>query len=106
METAQLTVNDRPLTREAPSRGSAAGRALLTKHQIKVLARYGESYDVAESEILFRAGDDTYDLFVVLLGEVEIIEHYKKKDKEIVLASYGSKQFLGEMGCSPASGYH
>ena len=54
--------------------------------------------NVAEGDILFEEGDETYDLFVVLEGEVELVEYYRKPEKRKIIATYGSKQFLGEMG--------
>ena len=50
-----------------------------------------------EGEVLFADGDETYDLIVVLEGEVEIIEHYGRANEEVI-AAYGPGQFLGEMG--------
>lgn len=97
MNTKELEVDRRPRLRDATPAGSSAGRPLLSKSQLKVLARYGAVDDVVAGEILFAAGDETYDLVVVLEGEVEIIEQYGKP-KETLIASYGSRQFLGEMG--------
>ncbi|HEY8673648.1 MAG TPA: FAD-dependent oxidoreductase [Candidatus Dormibacteraeota bacterium] len=50
-----------------------------------------------KGEVLFADGDETYDLIVVLEGEVEIIEHYGRANEEVI-AAYGPGQFLGEMG--------
>jgi thioredoxin reductase (NADPH) len=48
-------------------------------------------------EILFADGDRTYDLIVLLEGEIEIVEHFGQPD-EVVIITYGSREFLGEMG--------
>ena len=48
-------------------------------------------------EVLFADGDLTYDLFVVLAGEVRIVER-RGQPGEAVIASYGRSQFLGEIG--------
>jgi thioredoxin reductase (NADPH) len=50
-----------------------------------------------EGEVLFADGDETYDLIVVLEGEVEIIEHYGQVN-EVVITAYGPGEFPGEMG--------
>jgi thioredoxin reductase (NADPH) len=72
-------------------------RPLLSPVQLDVLRRYGTEEAVVEGEVLFADGDETYDLIVVLEGEVEIIEHYGHTDEEVI-APYGPGQFLGEKG--------
>jgi len=47
--------------------------------------------------VLFADGDETYDLIVVLEGEVEIVEHYGQAN-EVVITAYGPGEFPGEMG--------
>jgi thioredoxin reductase (NADPH) len=48
-------------------------------------------------DVLFAAGDLTYDLFVVLAGEVRIVERHGQPG-ETVITAYGRSQFLGEIG--------
>jgi thioredoxin reductase (NADPH) len=72
-------------------------RPLLSRVQLDVLHRYGTEEAVVEGEVLFADGDETYDLIVVLEGEVEIIEHYGHADEEVI-AAYGPGEFLGEKG--------
>jgi thioredoxin reductase (NADPH) len=48
-------------------------------------------------DVLFADGDLTYDLFVVLAGEVWLVER-RGQPGETVIASYGRSQFLGEIG--------
>ena len=48
-------------------------------------------------EVLFADGDLTYDLFVVLAGEVRLIERHGQPG-ETVITAYGRSQFLGEIG--------
>jgi thioredoxin reductase (NADPH) len=76
---------------------SPGSRPLLSGSQLTVLQRYGTEHEVAAGQVLFADGDETYDLVVVLEGEVEIIEHYGRSD-EVVIVSYGPGEFLGEMG--------
>ncbi len=52
---------------------------------------------MAAGDLLFAEGDETYDLIVLLEGEVEIVEDHGRRD-ETVLATYGPSQFLGEIG--------
>jgi thioredoxin reductase (NADPH) len=72
-------------------------RPLLSAVQLSVLRTYGTEHAVVEGEVLFADGDETYDLIVVLEGEVEIIEHYGKIN-EVVITAYGPGEFPGEMG--------
>ncbi len=80
-----------------PGPGPQFGRSALSKAQLKVLAGYGTKHDVAAGEVLFAAGDETYDLFVVLQGEVDIVEHFGKPTATVI-ASYPPGHFLGEIG--------
>jgi len=43
---------------------------VLDAAQLEVLRRYGTKRDMRAGEVLFADGDLTYDLFVVLAGEV------------------------------------
>jgi thioredoxin reductase (NADPH) len=75
-----------------------AGRSpVLDAAQLAVLRRYGTEHDVRAGEVLFADGDLTYDLFVVLAGEVRLIER-RGQPGETVITAYGRSQFLGEIG--------
>jgi thioredoxin reductase (NADPH) len=75
-----------------------AGRSpVLDAAQIAVLRTYGQEFDVAAGDLLFAEGDETYDLIILLAGQVEIVENYGRGDQS-VLATYGPSQFLGEIG--------
>jgi thioredoxin reductase (NADPH) len=75
-----------------------AGRSpALDAAQLEVLRRYGSEQDVAAGDVLFADGDETYDLIVVLAGEVRIVERYGQLG-ETVIAAYGPSRFLGEIG--------
>jgi len=99
-----------PDDRTGPSPRSAAGSSagstqpaqagrspVLDEAQLEVLRRYGREHDMAAGDVLFAAGDVTYDLFVVLAGEVRIIERHGQPG-ETVITKYGRSQFLGEIG--------
>lgn len=77
--------------------GLQGGQPVLSDVQVSVLRRYGAEQDVASGQVLFADGDDTYDLIVVLDGELEIVQHFGDPGRAIV-ASYGPGEFLGEMG--------
>ncbi len=72
-------------------------RPLLSQPQLAVLRRYATEQRVAIGDVLFRDGDPTYDLIVLLEGEVQIIEHHTQPD-EFVIATYGPREFIGEIG--------
>ena len=93
--------------KEAPARGARTRnelppdqpgvRPLLNKTDLEVLQRYGSEHDVAAGEVLFADGDETYDLIVVLDGEVAIVEGYGQAS-EVTIVDYGPLEFLGEIG--------
>jgi thioredoxin reductase (NADPH) len=79
----------------APS--SQAGRSpVLDPAQLEVLGSYGTQQDVAAGDVLFAEGDETYDLIVVLEGEVQIVAN-AGQPAETVIATYGPGGFLGEI---------
>jgi thioredoxin reductase (NADPH) len=81
-----------------PVQQNQAGRGpVLDSAQLEVLHRYGSEHDVAVGDVLFADGDVSYDLIVVLAGQVRIIEH-RGQPGERVIATYGPSQFLGEIG--------
>jgi thioredoxin reductase (NADPH) len=73
------------------------GQPLLSDGQLTVLHRYGVEQEMAAGEVLFADGDETYDLVVILEGEADIVQHYGRQN-QVVLASYGPREFLGELG--------
>ena len=75
-----------------------AGRSpVLDAAQLDMLRRYGTEHDIGAGEVLFADGDLTYDLFVVLAGDVRLIERHGQPG-ETVITAYGQSQFLGEIG--------
>ena len=80
------------------SQQAYAGRSpVLDAAQLEVLRSYGSEHDMAAGEVLFADGDLTYDLIVVVAGEARIIER-RGQPGEMVIATYGQGQFLGEIG--------
>jgi thioredoxin reductase (NADPH) len=78
---------------EPPDRGGAFPR--LTDEQRSRLRAIGEVRTVEPGEILFRAGDDGYDFFVVESGAVAIVQGYGHENR--VIAVHGTHRFLGEL---------
>jgi thioredoxin reductase (NADPH) len=77
---------------------SQAGRSpVLDAAQLEVVASYGTEHGVSAGDVLFAEGDATYDLIVVLEGDVQIVAN-SGRPAETVIASYGPHQFLGEIG--------
>ena len=71
-------------------------RPVLDAFELDRLRRYGVEQEMKAGDVLFAEGDESYDLFVVLEGEVQIIQ-YRGKPKEQVIADYGHHHFLGEI---------
>lgn len=67
----------------------------LTPEQMEVLEQFGERRAVAIGDVLFAAGDATYDFFVVVSGRVDITGHFDGVDEVIV--QHGANRFIGEL---------
>jgi thioredoxin reductase (NADPH) len=72
-------------------------RTLLGESQLQTLRRYGREVRVADGDVLFTDGDQTYDMIVVLEGGIEIVEHHGQPDERLIV-SCGPSEFIGEMG--------
>lgn len=72
-------------------------RPLLGELQLSVLRRYGTEHRVTGGEVLFTDGDHTYDMIVLLEGEIAIVDRYGQLD-EVEIITYGPREFIGEMG--------
>lgn len=69
----------------------------LNGDQLRRLAAVGSEHVAVAGEVLFAAGDASYDLFVVLEGAADVVERSGQADGRLV-ASYGPAEFLGEVG--------
>jgi thioredoxin reductase (NADPH) len=69
----------------------------LNGDQLRRLAAVGSEHVAVAGEVLFAAGDASYDLFVVLEGAADVVERSGQTDGRLV-ASYGPAEFLGEVG--------
>jgi thioredoxin reductase (NADPH) len=72
-----------------------AAAPILSAAALEELAAFGEERAVEAGDLLFRAGDASYDFIVVLEGEVEIVR--PDREGESILATWGAGQFLGEL---------
>ena len=67
----------------------------LSPEQITALEAHGTRRATNEGEIIFRAGDTSYDFVVVLQGMVGIVE--RDHGAERLIAVHGAGRFLGEL---------
>jgi hypothetical protein len=51
-------------------------RAKLSEEQLAILTRYGSVEDTAIGQVLFSAGDPSYDLIVLLARQVEAFDRH------------------------------
>jgi thioredoxin reductase (NADPH) len=72
-----------------------AAAAALGPAELAELAEFGVERAIEPGDVLFRAGDHTYDFFVVLDGEAEILRSDVEHDE--VIAAHGPGGFLGEL---------
>jgi len=75
---------------ETPDRHGAYPR--LSDEQIEALSAEGQRRRTQVGDVLFEAGDDRYDFFVVLDGKVANVE----RDGRII-SVHGPRRFLGEL---------
>ena len=67
----------------------------LSQGQIDALTAYGQRRRTETGEVLFREGDPSCDFFVILAGEVVIVEGYGSDER--VISVHGPGRFLGEL---------
>ncbi|MFF2502996.1 FAD-dependent oxidoreductase [Streptomyces sp. NPDC058067] len=71
--------------------------APLSGDHLTRLTALGAELSAASGDVLFSAGDPSYDFFVVLEGTADIVERLGAADERLV-ASFGPREFLGEIG--------
>jgi|SRR3989344_5979090 len=67
----------------------------FTKHQIRKIAEIAHVRSFRDQELIFRKGDPSHGLYIVLTGKVEVF--LQKKDQSQVLANYEPFQYFGEL---------
>jgi thioredoxin reductase (NADPH) len=78
----------------SPDRDPGAFRD-LTAAELQEIAAFGVEREIAPGEMLFDAGEASYDLFVVLDGHVEVING--EGADAVVIVGYGRGGFVGEL---------
>jgi len=68
----------------------------LSDEQLQALSAHGERQPTRPGQVLYRAGDERYDFFVVLAGTVAVVEQ-EDGGAERVVAVHGPGRFLGEL---------
>ncbi|MGA8723574.1 MAG: FAD-dependent oxidoreductase [Acidimicrobiales bacterium] len=76
---------------ELPDEASAD----LTAKEIADLEKYGTRRPIAKGDYLYRAGDTTYDFYVVISGLIDVV--IGEGEDEQVLVRHGPGRFLGEL---------
>jgi thioredoxin reductase (NADPH) len=68
----------------------------LSSEQLQVLSELGTQREVQPGEVLYREGDASCDFFVILSGEVAIVEDFEGPYERVV-SVHGPGRFLGEI---------
>ena len=68
----------------------------LAEPALAELAAFGDERDVAAGDVLFQAGDASYDFIVVLEGEVEVVRPDRDAG-DVHIVTHGAGRFLGEL---------
>jgi thioredoxin reductase (NADPH) len=68
---------------------------VLSASELAEIAVFGTEQPTTAGQLLFEAGEASYDLFVLLEGEAEIVR-FDRPDA-VVIASYGPGGFVGEL---------
>ena len=64
---------------------------------VAYLESIGERRAVQRGEYLYRSGDATYDFFVVVSGQVDIVLDADQETGEVLITRHGAGRFLGEL---------
>ncbi len=67
----------------------------LDADALRELAPFGEERTVDVGDVLYRAGDESYDFFVILEGSVDVIRPDVEGDT--LITTHGGGRFLGEL---------
>jgi thioredoxin reductase (NADPH) len=68
---------------------------VLSSAALAEVADFGEEIAISPGQLLFQAGEASYDLFVVLEGEVEVVR--LDGAEPVVIVAYGPGGFVGEL---------
>ncbi len=79
----------------ASSSGDSVASPLLSASELADMGMFGTERATRAGDLLFQAGDASYDLFVVLEGEVQVVR--PGGADEVVVAAFGPSSFIGEL---------
>ncbi len=79
----------------ASSSGDSIASPQLNASELADMATFGTERATRPGDLLFQAGDASYDLFVVLEGEVQVIR--PDGADEVIVAEFGPSSFIGEL---------
>ena len=79
----------------APGAPDSIAAPVLNASQLAEMAAFGVERSTVAGEILFEAGEASYDLFVVLAGAAEVLR--SEGGEEMTLATFGPGMFIGEL---------
>jgi thioredoxin reductase (NADPH) len=82
-------------TQSSSSASTAGAFRDLTSAELTEIAAFGTERAIAAGEMLFAAGEASFDLFVVLDGIVEVVNG--EGEDAVVIVSYGRGGFVGEL---------
>ena len=80
-----------------PGDQDAVASPVLSASELAEIAAFGIERPVAAGQLLFEAGEASYDLFVVLEGEVEIVRSRRTTTASRSIAVFGPGSFVGEL---------
>ncbi len=79
----------------ASSSGDSIASPQLSASELADMATFGTERATRAGDLLFQAGEASYDLFVVLEGEVQVVR--PGGGDEVVVAEFGPGSFVGEL---------
>ncbi len=79
----------------ASSSGDSVASPLLSTSELADMATFGSERATRAGDLLFQAGEASYDLFVVLEGVVQVVR--PSGADEILVAEFGPSSFVGEL---------
>jgi thioredoxin reductase (NADPH) len=77
----------------------------LSDDALAALEEKGSRRRVSDGELLFRAGDESYDFFVVLAGKVAVVQDLDRPE-ETTIGVHGPRRFLGELNMLTGEGVY
>jgi thioredoxin reductase (NADPH) len=87
--------DDEPATMSVPDLRDDRAFPVLSVSELSEIAAFGIEQPTGAGQLLFEAGDASYDLFVLLEGEAEVVR-FDDADA-VVIAAYGPGGFVGEL---------